>query len=292
VLPPWAWAGGLAATSVVAAAALVPLGGASAGEAALAVAASLPIALVAVRCLGETDLNPVSGLGKLTQAVFGALYPHSLVANVLAGAVAEAGAQQAGDLMQDLKVGALLGVPLRAQFAGQVIGSLASVFAAVAAFRLFDAAYGVPSATLPAPTAALWVSMAEVMSGRAGALPVAVAPFAAAGAAGAAAVALATSAAAPRALRDFARQWAPSPTAFSIGVYIAPNWTIPRVAGALAGALLVRRGARPHAVVMAATGLVLGEGCAALAMAVAAAAGARPASCFGCAKSLCGNFCA
>lgn len=61
-----------------------------------------------VRALGETDLNPVSGIGKISQLLFAVLQPHSVVANIIAGAVAEAGAQQAGDLMQDLKTGALL----------------------------------------------------------------------------------------------------------------------------------------------------------------------------------------
>ena len=47
-----------------------------------------------VRALGETDLNPVSGLGKVSQLVFAWLQPGNIVANVIAGGVAEAGAQQ------------------------------------------------------------------------------------------------------------------------------------------------------------------------------------------------------
>ena len=47
-----------------------------------------------MRALGETDLNPVSGLGKLSQLVFSVLQPGNVVANIVAGGVAEAGAQQ------------------------------------------------------------------------------------------------------------------------------------------------------------------------------------------------------
>jgi hypothetical protein len=47
-----------------------------------------------VRALGETDLNPVSGLGKISQLFFAAIQPGNVVANIIAGGVAEAGAQQ------------------------------------------------------------------------------------------------------------------------------------------------------------------------------------------------------
>lgn len=60
------------------------------------------------RALGETDLNPVSGVGKISQIVFAVVAPGNIIANLIAGAIAEAGAQQAGDLMQDLKTGHLL----------------------------------------------------------------------------------------------------------------------------------------------------------------------------------------
>lgn len=181
VLPVWAWAGGLLACTVLAVAVLVPLAGVSPGESISAVLFSLPISIVAVRALGATDLLPVSGLGKITQLLFGAMFPHNMIGNVIAGGVAEAGAQQAGDLMQDLKTGYLLGVPLRAQFAGQLLGSLVSVFASTLAFYVFDRAYSVPSPSLPAPTAAVWVSMAELMAGT-GSIPRQVIPFAVGGA--------------------------------------------------------------------------------------------------------------
>ncbi len=50
--------------------------------------------IVRVRALGETDLNPVSGLGKVSQLLFAWIQPGNIVANIIAGGVAEAGAQQ------------------------------------------------------------------------------------------------------------------------------------------------------------------------------------------------------
>jgi uncharacterized oligopeptide transporter (OPT) family protein len=111
------------------------------------VAVALLVALLAVRALGETDLNPVSGVGKLSQvdctvlakpftcsipavthntacqrnilimhcgvsqAIFAVLAPGKIVPNLVAGAIAEAGAQQAGDMMQDFKCVLALRMP-------------------------------------------------------------------------------------------------------------------------------------------------------------------------------------
>ena len=47
-----------------------------------------------MRALGETDLNPVSGLGKISQLFFAWIQPGHIVDNIIAGGVAEAGAQQ------------------------------------------------------------------------------------------------------------------------------------------------------------------------------------------------------
>jgi hypothetical protein len=53
-----------------------------------------PDLYISVRALGETDLNPVSGLGKISQLLFAWIQPGNVVANIIAGGVAEAGAQQ------------------------------------------------------------------------------------------------------------------------------------------------------------------------------------------------------
>jgi ribosomal protein S14 len=55
---------------------------------------SLLMCRASVRALGETDLNPVSGLGKISQLLFAWIQPGNIVANIIAGGVAEAGAQQ------------------------------------------------------------------------------------------------------------------------------------------------------------------------------------------------------
>ena len=51
------------------------------------------------------------------------------------------GAQQAGDMMQDLKTGHLLGGSPRAQFLAQLIGSAFSIVVAVGAYELYKVGF-------------------------------------------------------------------------------------------------------------------------------------------------------
>ena len=64
----------------------------------LAIIVAMFLSVLGVRALGETDLNPVSGIGKISQIIFSGLMPGNILANLIAGGIAEAGAQQAGKL--------------------------------------------------------------------------------------------------------------------------------------------------------------------------------------------------
>lgn len=102
-------------------------------------------------------------VGVVSQVVFALISPGRVVPNLVAGAIAEAGAQQAGDMMQDFKAAYLLGVCPRAQFYAMLIGSFASVFVSVAAFELYTSAWEVPGPQFPAPTAQIWLDMADLV---------------------------------------------------------------------------------------------------------------------------------
>ena len=66
------WAGGLAASAAACTAVLAPMLGLRWYEPLAAVVLALLVAVLAVRALGQTDLNPVSGVGKLSQVCGGA----------------------------------------------------------------------------------------------------------------------------------------------------------------------------------------------------------------------------
>jgi len=120
--------------------------------------------LLGVRALGETDLNPVSSIAKISQLIFGVLQPQNLLANLIAGGISEAGAMQSGELMQDFKTAQLHGVDPASMFYGQMVGSLVSVFVSSGAYILYSRTYTLPSTTFPTPTAAVWLSLARLLN--------------------------------------------------------------------------------------------------------------------------------
>ncbi|MFK7930978.1 MAG: OPT family oligopeptide transporter, partial [Myxococcota bacterium] len=145
----------------------------------IAVALSALLAAIAVRSTGETDINPIGGMGKVTQLVFAGLAP-GVSTNLMAAAITGSGASQAGDMMQDLKTGYLLGASPRKQFLAQLVGIAAGIIVCVPAYLLFDAAYDIggvnqdienPLKALPAPAAHAWKGFAELLSNGIDSLP-------------------------------------------------------------------------------------------------------------------------
>lgn len=129
----------------------------------LAIALSFLLANVAVRSVGETDINPVGGVGKVTQVVFGSL-SSSISSNLMAAGITGGGASQAADMMQDFKTGHIFGASPKQQFKAQLWGILAGILFAVPVYLLFVNVWGIGSEKLPAPAAHSWKAVAEVMS--------------------------------------------------------------------------------------------------------------------------------
>jgi OPT family oligopeptide transporter len=136
----------------------------------IAVFMALILSIMGVRALGETDLNPVSGISKLAQLFFAIIIPqsnkNSVLINLVAGAVSEAGALQAGDLMQDLKTGHLLGAAPNAQFWGGVIGSAVGAIVSALIYRLYTSVYEVPGDLFQVPTGHVWIRTARLVTGK------------------------------------------------------------------------------------------------------------------------------
>eukprot|EP00891_Asterochloris_glomerata_P000998 jgi/Astpho2/998/fgenesh1_pg.00016_%23_158_t len=280
-IPRWSWIGGIVAAAAFCTAVLAPMLHMPFWEPLVAIVLALLVAVLAVRALGETDLNPVSGVSKLTQGVFALVSPGRVVPNLVAGAIAEAGAQQAGDMMQDFKTAHLLGVCPRAQFSAMLLGSGASVFVSVAAYALYTSSAQVPGPEFPAPTAEIWLDMAELVNG--GQLPPHVLPFCCAAGALAALLPissfllqrhrdhlthqdLASPIQKPARLTIILQNVLPSGIGFGVGMYVSPQWTLPRVIGSVVEQTWLFAHARSHAnlMVVIASGLVLGEGTASI----------------------------
>jgi OPT family oligopeptide transporter len=136
----------------------------------IAVLMALVLSIMGVRALGETDLNPVSGISKLAQLFFALIIPqsnkNSVIINLVAGAVSEAGALQAGDLMQDLKTGHILGAAPKAQFWGQMIGSSVGAVVSALIYRLYTSVYPIPGELFQVPTGWVWIFTARLVTGK------------------------------------------------------------------------------------------------------------------------------
>ncbi|EIW84353.1 OPT oligopeptide transporter [Coniophora puteana RWD-64-598 SS2] len=247
------------------------------------------LSILGVRALGETDLNPVSGLGKISQLIFAWLQPGNVVANIIAGGVAEAGAQQAGDLMQDLKTGHLVHASPRAQFYGQLIGSLLSIVVSSTAYSLYKRAYEIPGPSFPAPTAYVWLSLARLL--RNGQLPENSGLFM---------VAFGAVFALISGLKTFAARhdlwWAkyiPSGVAFAIGFLNTPSFSLARLVGGVVEFLYRRHVATTAGgdirLIVIASGFVLGEGVVSVVSLVLRTCGVGAVSCWGCGTGLCGG---
>eukprot|EP00854_Cymbomonas_tetramitiformis_P010394 gene10394-12293_t len=115
---------------------------------AVALGLSTVLSYVAVRCVGETNINPIGGIGKVAQLLFAALAPGDLVANVMHATVAASGASQAGDMSTDFKTGFLLRASPWKQFRAQLVGVPFGAVVSVLVYKLFERAYDIGSITI------------------------------------------------------------------------------------------------------------------------------------------------
>ena len=95
--------------------------------------------------------------------------------NLVSAAVAQAGANQSGDLSYDLKVGDLVGASPDAQTYGQLIGSIVGAVVSCAVYRLYASQYAIPGPVFRVPSSFLVLSTSRLLMGRG--LPPGVMPF-------------------------------------------------------------------------------------------------------------------
>jgi OPT family oligopeptide transporter len=221
----------------------------------IAVLLSSVLAAIATRSTGETDINPVSGVGKVTQLVYGGLAPGQTETNLLAAGITGAGASQSADMMQDLKTGYLLGASPRKQLVAQLFGIGAGILLCVPVYLLVTGAYEIGSDKLPAPSAFAWKAMAELLSEGFGALPTNAVWGVLAGAAFGVAIPVLRN-------RSARTAWLPSGLAFGIAFIIPAFYSFCFLYGAIAYAIWKRRSAAAATALgfAVASGLIAGEG--------------------------------
>ncbi|MEA2626401.1 MAG: hypothetical protein QOD06_2446 [Candidatus Binatota bacterium] len=212
-------------------------------EALLAVAFTFFFVVVSAEMVGliGTTSQPVSGMTitALLVTAFAILASGKTgnagaAAAIRVAAIVAIAIALAGDMSQDLKTGALLGATPRALQIGETVGVLIAALRAGWVLFLLHGAYGIGSATLPAPQAKLMSTLVTgVMEGN---LPWALL-FLGAG------IALAVELAGVSSLP------------FAIGLYLPITTSAPLIVGGIAAAWIGRK----ESVTLLASGLVAGD---------------------------------
>ena len=109
----------------------------------IAVLLSVPLMLVGLRVLGETNWGPISQLTNVMQATFAALVPGNLMSNTAAAGTAGTIAVQSESIIQDYKAGHIIGSTPRYLTYSQLIAAPIGAAAVAISYDLLKDTYGV-----------------------------------------------------------------------------------------------------------------------------------------------------
>jgi uncharacterized oligopeptide transporter (OPT) family protein len=147
-----------------------------------AIVLSLPLMLVGLRVLGETNWGPISALSNMMQGVFAALAPGNVAANMVASGTTGTIATSSEAIMQDYRCGQIIGTKPRNLTVMQLIAVPVGAAAVswmypvlVKAYHIFDttdpATGKVIKAQLTSPISNKWAGFAQILKDGASALP-------------------------------------------------------------------------------------------------------------------------
>lgn len=137
----------------------------------VAVGLSVPLMLVGLRVLGETNWGPISQLTNMMQAIFAGLAPGNLVANLGASGTTGTIATQSEAIMQDYKTGHIIGSTPRYLTYVQLMAAPVGAAAVAWMYPLLKSTYGIGGEGLSSPISTRIAGFAEVLSTGTSALP-------------------------------------------------------------------------------------------------------------------------
>ncbi|KAL9079264.1 MAG: hypothetical protein Q9157_001835 [Trypethelium eluteriae] len=144
----WMWVPGLVIVLVLTCVVMRGQFGMPVRETLLALFLAFFFSFLAIQATGATDITPLTAASKASQIILGAVtkgenwtLEQSQRMNLLGGAFASVGANQAVDLVGDFRVGYLLRTSPKLQWLAQGIGTLFAIFLAPGVYVLFSNAY-------------------------------------------------------------------------------------------------------------------------------------------------------
>jgi uncharacterized oligopeptide transporter (OPT) family protein len=140
---------------------------------AVAILLSLPLMLVGLRVLGETNWGPISALSNMMQGIFGVLAPGHIAANMIASGTTGTIACESEALMQDYKAGDMIGSSPKYLTIMQLLATPVGAAAVSWMYPLLRNTYGIvgDNAQLTSPISRKWAGFAEILSKGFSALP-------------------------------------------------------------------------------------------------------------------------
>jgi putative OPT family oligopeptide transporter len=134
-------------------------------QSVVAIVLAVPLMLVALRVLGETNWGPISTMTNVMQALFGAIAPGDLNAGMVSSGITASVAAESEGLMQDYKTGYMIGSTPRVLTYMQLIAVPVGALALALIYPLLRDTYGIgEGGQLSSPTSVRWVGFAKILS--------------------------------------------------------------------------------------------------------------------------------
>jgi uncharacterized oligopeptide transporter (OPT) family protein len=137
----------------------------------IAILLSLPLMLVGLRVLGETNWGPISAMSNMMQAIFAFISPGNVPINMSSSGLTGTIAVTSEALMQDFKAGQLIRSNPRnltiAQLLAAPVGSLATALV----YPILRDQFGLGPGGLSSPISVKWAGFAELLTRGLSALP-------------------------------------------------------------------------------------------------------------------------
>ena len=232
----------------------------------IAIVLSLPLMLVGLRVLGETNWGPISAMSNMMQAIFAFISPGNVPVNMSSSGLTGTIAVTSEALMQDFKAGQLLKSNPRSLTIAQLIAAPVGSIATAIVYPILRDKFGIGDQGLSAPISVKWAGFAELLTKGLKALP----PGCLIGLTIGVAVGIILTLLAER-WEDFV----PSPSAMGIGMLITPAVIITFVLGGVAQLIWARVSPQTEKDfrIPLASGLIAGEAILAVVFAILAAIG-------------------
>ena len=137
----------------------------------IAVLLSLPLMLVGLRVLGETNWGPISALSNMMQAIFAFISPGNVPVNMSSSGLTGTIAVTSEALMQDFKAGQLIRSNPRSLTIAQLIAAPVGSLATALIYPVLRDRFGIGPEGLSSPISVKWAGFAELLTKGFSALP-------------------------------------------------------------------------------------------------------------------------